>query len=513
MARWSVRVFTLSLLVFAISACSQLTEAPPPDGGIIVITAGSPAPDAVGGVLRAMSNLKDARTSIGGSSTNPVSFPGLGCTADDPMSVILTITYTVSGNQESRASFDLFTTWTYDGTEFIGTDEETITLPAVQRGGPRVISQEITLSNAQLLGQGTTTIHVEPFNLQTNEEDPGGLQLRLDDSSKATIHVQFIDCQAANTPPALTVSDITEEATSSGGARVGFVVTVYDLEDDPLPTPVCMADGAVVEKGDQFAIGATEVTCTVTDSGGLSDEASFLVYVQDTIAPEFTSFPEGATIVATNIDGYALDLSEFETTAADYGPDGAAGGEVSPPVEIECKVGSEPAQGYQIAIGQTATVACTATDSASYRAPVKGDGTQPAAPNSSEARTFTVSVTLDVSADCGFEPPLRMNAPYSAHKANSTIPHKVCAPAYRDGTPATDLADGLRLVLRAIGSAPATDAIEANEFAAGSTEWRLAGDHYIFNLKSDRNWAAGQYETTVSFQDVILATTEFALRK
>ena len=481
MARWSVRVFTLSLLVFAISACSQLTEAPPPDGGIIVITAGSPAPDAVGGVLRAMSNLKDARTSIGGSSTNPVSFPGLGCTADDPMSVILTITYTVSGNQESRASFDLFTTWTYDGTEFIGTDEETITLPAVQRGGPRVISQEITLSNAQLLGQGTTTIHVEPFNLQTNEEDPGGLQLRLDDSSKSTIHVQFIDCQAANTPPALTVSDITEEATSSGGARVGFVVTVYDLEDDPLPTPVCMADGAVVEKGDQFAIGATEVTCTVTDSGGLSDEASFLVYVQDTIAPEFTSFPEGATIVATNIDGYAL--------------------------------GSEPAQGYQIAIGQTATVACTATDSASYRAPVKGDGTQPAAPNSSEARTFTVSVTLDVSADCGFEPPLRMNAPYSAHKANSTIPHKVCAPAYRDGTPATDLADGLRLVLRAIGSAPATDAIEANEFAAGSTEWRLAGDHYIFNLKSDRNWAAGQYETTVSFQDVILATTEFALRK
>lgn len=68
-------------------------------------------------------------------------------------------------------------------------------------------------------------------------------------------------------------------------------------------------------------------------------------------------------------------------------------------------------------------------------------------------------------------------------------------------------------MLRAIGSAPATDAIEANEFAAGSTEWRLAGDHYIFNLKSDRNWAAGQYETTVSFQDVILATTEFALRK
>lgn len=181
-----------------------------------------------------------------------------------------------------------------------------------------------------------------------------------------------------------------------------------------------MADGAVVEKGDQFPIGETEVTCTVTDSGGLSGEASFFVYAQDTIAPEFTTFPECATMVATNIDGYALDLSEFEMTAAYYGPNGAAGGEVSPLGVIECMVGSEPAQGYQIAIGQHATVTCTASDSAQFRAPVGDEETAPEWPNSRE-QSFTVNVTLDVSADCGFEPPLRMDAPYSARKANTQV--------------------------------------------------------------------------------------------
>jgi hypothetical protein len=40
-----------------------------------------------------------------------------------------------------------------------------------------------------------------------------------------------------------------------------------------------------------------------------------------------------------------------------------------------------------------------------------------------------------------------MMAPYSSHKRGSTVPHKFYPPRYADGSPATDLAEGLRLVL------------------------------------------------------------------
>lgn len=509
MARWSVRVSAIALLVLAVGACSQLSDAPTPDSDVIVVTAGSPAPEAVGGGgLRPMSTLENAQVSVGGSSTTPVSFPGLGCTVDTPTSVKVTVSYSVSGRQVSPASFDIYSVWTYDGDEFEGSAPVTMRI-APAMGSPRTHTVDIWIENAMLLGSGTTTIVVAPFNLVTNQSDPNGLQLSLDFSSRATVHVAFVDCAVENTKPNITVPyDLTAEATWADGAEVDFEVFGNDLEDGEL-TPVCFVEGAEVQSGHRFPIGASKVDCTVEDSGGLTASDHFHVYVQDTTPPEFTAFPPDVTeIVATDIHGYALDLSEFTITAADHGSLGPAAGEISPPVDVACTVGGAPAEGFQIAIGQTATVTCTATDRAEYRAP---EETTPA-PNAT-TRTFDVHVTLDVSAACGFEPPLRTEAPYSAHKANSTVPHKFCPPAYRDGTPATDLAGGLRLVLRAIGAAPASDAIEANDFATGSTTWRLADGRYVFNLKTDRNWAPGQYETTVSFQGVELATTEFALRK
>ena len=90
-----------------------------------------------------------------------------------------------------------------------------------------------------------------------------------------------VTSNAVNTPPVLTVpGPITAEATSPDGAAVAFQVTATDAEDDPDPTPSCDWSS-----GSTFPLGTTTVPCSVTDSGGLSDSASFDVTVVDTTAP------------------------------------------------------------------------------------------------------------------------------------------------------------------------------------------------------------------------------------
>jgi hypothetical protein len=94
-----------------------------------------------------------------------------------------------------------------------------------------------------------------------------------------------------------------------------------------------------------------------------------------------------------------------------------------------------------------------------------------------------VFVGLNVSAS-GFLPPLRMIDPFSLHKRGSTIPHKFLPPTYADGTPATDLAAGLQLVLKRIDGTVDYDDIPVNDYSAGSTIWRFEDGQYIFNLKT-----------------------------
>ncbi|MBI2871669.1 MAG: PxKF domain-containing protein [Chloroflexi bacterium] len=94
-----------------------------------------------------------------------------------------------------------------------------------------------------------------------------------------TLHV----LAPANTPPVVTVpADITAEATGPGGAVVAFVATAVDAEDGPL-APVCTPSS-----GTTFALGSTAVSCTATDSGGLTDTGSFTVTVEDTTPPVVT---------------------------------------------------------------------------------------------------------------------------------------------------------------------------------------------------------------------------------
>jgi hypothetical protein len=72
----------------------------------------------------------------------------------------------------------------------------------------------------------------------------------------------------------------------------------------------------------------------------------------------------------------------------------------------------------------------------------------------------------------------------------------------------------LRLVLHYLGGGGVGD-VEANDNSAGSTAWRYDATegHYIFNLKSESNWAEGNWQTTVSYAGITLASTTFVLKK
>ena len=79
----------------------------------------------------------------------------------------------------------------------------------------------------------------------------------------------------------------------------------------------------------------------------------------------------------------------------------------------------------------------------------------------------------------------------------------------------SDLAGGLRLVLKFQGGGLGDEVIEANDYSAGSTVWRYDGTegHYIFNSKSINTWSVGTWLTTVSYAGIELASTTFYLKK
>ena len=94
--------------------------------------------------------------------------------------------------------------------------------------------------------------------------------------------LDVITVAPSNTPPVLEFpgSTVVAEATSSAGADVSYVASATDAEDNPDPTPTCSP-----ASGSTFALGDTTVSCSVTDTGGLTTTGSFTVRVRDTTAP------------------------------------------------------------------------------------------------------------------------------------------------------------------------------------------------------------------------------------
>jgi HYR domain-containing protein len=478
----SVALMALTLLACGEGPTDVSENAPVPGEMIITQGAAAPAPSprGLGPVLSAAAA---AAATVGGSATTPLSLTPQTCSETATQTIV--ITYTITGNQVGTATFDVNTAWSYNGSAWSGSAPTTVTVPPrAPTAAPTVRTVTLTVTNASTVGSGTSTISIVPSNL-TNTNSMGA-KLSFDSESNTTVFVAFTPCAHVNTPPTLVVpDDMTVEATSSAGALVNYLVTASDLEDGDLTASVTCTPAS----GSQFSLGTTTVNCSVTDNDGAETTASFTITVEDTTPAFFTNFPSGTIIIiAVDLDGATLDLDGLGITVEDVG-------HVSEPSTFDC----DYVAGTVLEIGSTTTVSCTASD---------------ALGNESAPSTFDVFVGLNVAAG-GFMPPLRMTAPFSAHKRGSTIPHKFLPPTYADGTPATDLASGLRLVIRRLDGTPGVDDIVVNDYTAGSTEWRYADGQYVFNLKTGTSspWDMGTWVTEVSYKGIVLASTQFELRR
>lgn len=133
-------------------------------------------------------------------------------------------------------------------------------------------------------------------------------------------------------------ADITLEATSGAGAVGTYTATATDRVDGTL-TPSC-----VPTSGSTFALGATPVNCSATDSSNNTSNGGFGITVRDTTAPALT-VPADISTEATGPSGAQVTYS---TSALDL-VDGAV-----PPA---CSAAS----GATFGLGTT-TVSCTAAD-------------------------------------------------------------------------------------------------------------------------------------------------------
>jgi Tol biopolymer transport system component len=140
-------------------------------------------------------------------------------------------------------------------------------------------------------------------------------------------------------PTVITPGDLTLESTSPYGTPLEYDVSATDPEDGEVP--VSCNPG----RGGEYALGPVEVTCTATDSDGLTGTGSFVVTVVDTTAPVMQLQP--ITAVPNGPEGTRLGWDTHPTDNADWYPD------------VVCE--PESFSDFVFPIGDT-TVTCTATD-------------------------------------------------------------------------------------------------------------------------------------------------------
>jgi hypothetical protein len=150
-----------------------------------------------------------------------------------------------------------------------------------------------------------------------------------------TFPVTVVDTAA----PLISVPSVVgAEATSPQGARVPFSVTANDVVDGSTTVTCSPASMSI------FGVGATNVTCTSTDSYSNSAFSVFTVQVVDTTRPVL-SLPQNMVLEATKFTGA---VATFTVSASDI-------------VDTNDVVTCTPASGSQFKVGTT-TVRCESID-------------------------------------------------------------------------------------------------------------------------------------------------------
>jgi hypothetical protein len=267
-------------------------------------------------------------------------------------------------------------------------------------------------------------------------------------NNNVSIPITVDAAPVSNTKPSLTLpANMTVEGNTTGGANVSFSASASDEQDGAL-TPSCSAASPSF-----FALGGPHtVTCSVTDSGGLSDSGSFTVTVVDTTDPTLSGMPADKTATATSATGASVTYTN--PTASDV-------------VDANPSVSCSPASGSQFAPGAT-TVTCTAED---------------ASGNDSEA-TFTVTVSFGFR---GFLAPVDGNKTLNGMKAGSTAPIKWQIPDGSGGY-ISDLSVVNRATSGVISCASGSSLDDLEQFTTGATSLRYdtTSNQYIYNWQSPK---------------------------
>jgi hypothetical protein len=138
---------------------------------------------------------------------------------------------------------------------------------------------------------------------------------------------------------------MTVEATGSGGAVATYSLAASDLVDGLVGVSCTPSSGST------FVIGSTTVNCSASDSRLNSSTTSFIVTVQDTSSPVFTSVPGPLTLEATSPAGA---VATYSMSASDL---------VDGPVNVSCILPT----GSTFAVATT-TVNCSANDTRANQA-------------------------------------------------------------------------------------------------------------------------------------------------
>jgi hypothetical protein len=167
--------------------------------------------------------------------------------------------------------------------------------------------------------------------------DPSAQSTTVTIHGSGTITAGFSTVQQKTGPVVTVPADMTVEATGPSGAVVTFTASASDGSLTPTCTP---------SSGSTFPLGSTTVSCSVTDSAGVTGSASFNVTVVDR-TPATLTLPSDMTVEATSSSGAVVT---FSASALDL---------VDGSVPVSCT----PASGSTFPVGTT-KVSCSATDQA-----------------------------------------------------------------------------------------------------------------------------------------------------
>jgi hypothetical protein len=179
--------------------------------------------------------------------------------------------------------------------------------PLQNNGGPTFT--QALLAGSPAIDAGDDSVLGAPFNLTTDQRGPGF-------GRKVCAHVdagayEFLSGVAPTVacPDNIAVSNDPGQCSAS----VPFSVSATDACGGPITAPTCKIGNTVITSPHTFPIGMTTVTCSATDSSGLTATCSFMVTVNAPV-PLVTCPPN---IAVYSDPGRSTALVAFGASATD----------------------------------------------------------------------------------------------------------------------------------------------------------------------------------------------------